>query len=85
MNTESLKISIAQRVLSIGDDLILKQIDQLLMKKNIIGYTSGGAAITEDEYVSDLDSINAEIDHGTAQLFSSKEVKNKIINANNLV
>lgn len=35
MNTESLKISIAQRILSIGDDFVLEQINQLLMKENI--------------------------------------------------
>lgn len=85
MNTESLKISIAQRILSIGDDFVLEQINQLLMKKNIIGYTADGKAVTEEDYVSGLDRINSEIDNGTAQLFSSKDVKNRIINANNLV
>ncbi len=85
MNTESLKISIAQRILSISDDFILEQIDQLLMKKNIIGYDADGTAITEEEYVSGLDRINSEIDNGTAQLFSSNDVRNTIIDANNLV
>ena len=84
MNTESLKISLTQRILSINDISFLKKIDQFLSGKNIIGYDSNGKAITEAEYTADLDRINNEIDNGTAQLLSSKKVKKRIINANNL-
>ena len=85
MNTESLKISLTQRILSINDISFLKKIDQFLIGTNIVGYDSSEKPITEEEYRADLDRINNEIDNGTAKLFSSKEVKNKIINENNLV
>ena len=85
MNTESLKISLTQRILSINDISFLKKIDQFLSGKNIIGYDSNGKPITEMEYKADLDRINNEIDNNTTQLFTSKEVKKRIIDANNLV
>ena len=85
MNTESLKISLTQRILNINDVSFLKKIDQYLRGKNIIGYDSDGNSITEAEYNADLDRINYEIDGGAAQLFSSNEVKKRIIDENNLV
>ncbi len=85
MNTESLKISLTQRILNINDFSFLEKIDQFLSGKSIIGHDSNGKPITEAEYRADLDRINYEIDNGTAQLLSSKEIKERIINANNLV
>jgi len=85
MSTESLKISLTQRILNINDYSFLKKIDQFLNGKNIIGYNSTGEPITEKEYRADLDKINTEIDNGTAQLFSSEDIKKRIIDANNLV
>ncbi len=85
MNTESLKISIAQRILNISDYSFLEKIDRFLSKKNIIGYDIKGNPITEEEYIADLDQINSDIDKGTAQLSSSEEVKKRIIDANNLI
>ncbi len=85
MNTESLKISITQRILNITDYSFLEKIDQFLTRKNMIGYDTKGNPITEEEYMADLDRINADIDNDTALLYSSKEVKKRIIDANNLV
>ena len=84
MNTESLKISIAQRIFSINDVSFLEKIDQFLSGRNIVGYDCNGKAITEAEYTADLDRINNEIDNDTAQLFSSEEVRKRIIDANSL-
>ena len=85
MSVESLKISIAQRVLNIVNTSILEQIDQLLIQKNIIGYDVEGNPISEQEYIADLNRINSDIDSGNTVLYSSKEVKQRIIDANNLV
>ena len=85
MNTESLKISITQRILNISDYSFLEKIDRFLSRKDIIAYDIKGNPITEEAYISDLDQINSEIDKGTAQLSSSEEVKKRIIDANNLV
>jgi len=85
MSTESLKISITQRILNISDYSFLEKIDRFLSRKNIIAYDVNGNPITEEAYISDLDQINSEIDKGTAALSSSEEVKKRIIDANNLV
>ena len=85
MSVESLKISIAQRVLNIVNTSILEQIDQLLIQKNIIGYDVEGNPINEEDYIADLNRINSDIDNGNTVLHSSKEVKQRIIDANNLV
>ena len=85
MNTESLKISLTQRILSIDDLSFLEKIDQFLNGTSIVGYDSHGKAISEEEYRADLDRINNEINNGSAELFSSKEVKKRIISENNLV
>jgi hypothetical protein len=84
MNAESLKISLTQRILSINDLSFLEKIDQFLIGTSIVGYDSDGNPITEEEYRAELNRINNEIDNGTAQLFSSKEIKERIISENNL-
>ena len=85
MNTESLKISITQRILNISDYSFLERINQFLAVENIIGYDIKGNPIVEADYIADLDKINSDIDHGTAQLSTSEEVKKRIFDANNLV
>ncbi len=52
---------------------------------NNVGYNAKGLAVTESEYIKDLDIINEEINKGTAKLFTSNEVRKKIIDENNLV
>ncbi len=84
MDTKTLKISLAQRILSVADINILKQIDTLLRKKNIIGFDTLGNPVTEEEYINDLDNINKEIDMGSAQLFTSNDVIQKIKDENSL-
>ena len=53
-------------------------------KNNVVGYAKG-LPVTESDYIEDLDIINEEINNGTAKLFTSNEVRKKIINKNNLV
>ena len=54
-------------------------------KNNIVGYNANGSTVTESNYIEDLDIINKEIDKGTAKLFTSNEVRKRIIDENNLV
>ncbi len=84
IDTESLKISLAQRILSLADNSILEQINKLLNQQNIVGYEANGNPIFENEYISELTNINKEIETNTATLFSSQEVRKKIIDENNL-
>ncbi|MEN8122655.1 MAG: hypothetical protein ABFS35_20105 [Bacteroidota bacterium] len=49
-----------------------------------MGYDAKGSPVTESDYIEDLDIINKEIDNGTAKLYTSNEVRKKIIGENNL-
>jgi len=53
--------------------------------KNVVGYNAKRVPVTESDYIADLDKINKEIDNETAELFTSDEVRKKIIDENNLV
>ena len=83
MSTETLKISLAQKILGLSNDSLLKKIKAIIEKENIIGYVNG-KPITESQYISEMDSINTEIDNVTANLLTTSEVKNNILNENNL-
>lgn len=83
MKTETLKISLVQRILGISDTKVLKKINQLLNAESIVGY-AGGKPVSEEEYIRELDAINKEIDDKTAKTFTTDQVKNRIINAHNL-
>lgn len=85
MKTEKLKISLAQRILSLDNNSILEKINELLNKQDVVAYNSKGLPVSKEDYIKDLDKINAEIDNGNAVLLSSNEVKIRIIDANNLV
>jgi len=58
---------------------------EVLNKNKIMGYDAKGKPITESNYIEGLDIINKEIDNGTAKVFTSNEVRKKIIDENNLV
>ena len=85
MNTESLKIVLAQRILSLSDDSVLQEVDRLLNKANVIGYDVTGKPVTEFEYKVELDQINEEINRDEALLFTSEEVRKRIVDGNSLV
>jgi len=83
MSTETLKISLAQKILGISNESLLKKLKAIIERENIIGYVNG-KPITESQYISEMDIINKEIDNGTAKLFSTSEIKKNILNENNL-
>lgn len=83
MSTETLKISLAQKILSISNNGLLEKIKAIIEKENIVGYVNG-KPITESQYKNEMDVINMEIDNATAKLFTSSEVKKNILNENNL-
>ncbi len=84
MNTEALKISLVQRILSIGDISILEKVNRLLNKRNIVGYNPNGVPISELEYIADINQINKDIDSRTAELFTSTQVRKSIVDENSL-
>jgi len=84
MNTEALKISLAQKILSISDNNLLNKLKALIEKENIVGYDAKGNPVTESQYIKEMDAILKEIDDNTAKLFSTGDIKKSIIDANNL-
>lgn len=84
MSTETLKISLAQKILAISDTSLLKKVKALIEKENIVGYDTKNKPIFENEYMNEMDkSINA-IEDGTAILHTTKDLRKKIFDANNL-
>lgn len=79
MESEKLKISVAQRVLSLSDDRLLEKIANLLDEENIIGYDGHGNAIPEKEYIKDIQSALLEFREGTMETYTSEEVKRRIL------
>jgi len=84
MDTKTLKISLAQRILSIADINVLKQIDKILQKENIIGFDAFGKPITEENFLKEMEEINKEIDNQTTELLTTEQVVKKIKDENSL-
>jgi hypothetical protein len=84
MKTETLKINLAQRILSISDNALLEKINTYLNKENIIGYNADGTPINEKDYLEDMKAINKKIDRGEFKGETSDEVKKFIIDENSL-
>ncbi len=84
MSTETLKISLAQKILGISDNSLLEKLKAIIEKENIIGYDTKGSPITENQYIQEMNMLINDIDNGTAELYTIEEVKKSIIDENNL-
>jgi hypothetical protein len=84
MSTETLKISLAQKILAISDFALLKKVKALIEKENIVGYDTNDNPIYKSDYVKEMDVSIQKIEKGTATLYDTKEVRKNIIDANNL-
>lgn len=84
MKTETLKINLAQRILSTTNNKVLEKINAYLNEENVIGYNGSGTPITEKEYLQELKAVNTKIDNGTAKGKNTDEVKKQITDAHNL-
>ena len=84
MSTETLKISLAQKILAISDSNLLQKVKTLIEKENIVGYDTKGSPIFESIYLKEMDKSIKAIENGTATLFSTEQVRKNILNANNL-
>nr|WP_322623766.1 hypothetical protein [uncultured Flavobacterium sp.] len=79
MESEKLKINVAQRVLSLSDDRLLRRIADILDEENIVGYDATGNPIYEQEYVTDIQFALKEFREGNMETYSSEEVKRRIL------
>lgn len=78
MTNEALKISLAQRILSLTNNSVLEKINNLL-NQEIIGYNTDGSPITQKEFVSEMKQMDVEIENGTFEEFSTDEVRNFVL------
>ena len=79
MKTETLKISITQRILSINDNKILSKIAKLLDEENIVGFDAEGNPISEKEYTKDVHEVLHQLNEGKLETYSSEDVRKKIL------
>lgn len=85
MSTETLKISLVQKILEVSDTAILEEIYALLDKGNrVIGYSVDGTPVLERQYIQEMDILNQQINEGTVKHYTVDEVKKRIVNGNNL-
>lgn len=83
MSTEQIQINLAQKIFSIDDEGLLKKINILINDESVMGFV-GGAAVSTDKFIREMDEYNADIDAGKAEFFSTSEVFNSIKNAHGL-
>ena len=84
MSTETLKISLAQKILAISDTELLIKIKTLLENEDFIGFDANYKAISVNEYVKEMDFSIEAIKKNKATLFTTQEVRKNIVDANNL-
>ena len=85
MKTETLKISLAQRILDLSDVKLLKKIAQLLETEHIVGYDVAGNPIYEKDYVADIENSLRLFRENKLETYSNEEVRSKIqVNENHL-
>lgn len=79
MKSEKLKINVAQRILDLSNDKLLKKISAILDAENVVGYNADGKPIFEKDYVNDVNSAIQEFNEGKMETYSSEEVKRRIL------
>lgn len=84
MNTETLQINIAKRVLAMTDNKLLQKIRDLIVREDILAYDSLGKPLTEKEYIKQLDEVITEMESGIDEGLTSDEVFKNISDAHHL-
>jgi len=79
MKSEKLKISVAQRILNLSNDKLLKKIADILDEENVIGYDEEGNPITDEEYIKDINAALLELKEENLETYTSEEVKRRIL------
>lgn len=79
MKSEKLKINVAQRILNLSNDKLLKRISDILDEENVIGYDGKGNPVTHDEYISDIKSALLQFKEATLETYTSEEVRQRIL------
>jgi len=83
MKSEKLKISVAQRILDLSNDKLLKKISDILDEEGIIGYDEDGNPVSEEELIADVNAVLKQLDEGTLETYSTEEVRRMIFEDGN--
>lgn len=78
MSTETLKISLAQQILSISDNSILEKVRNLLNSEVVVGYEADGSPITQSQFIEDMEDVDRQIKAGTLKTSTTEEVRQQI-------
>ena len=81
MKSEKLKISVAQRILNLSNDKLLKKIANLLDEENIIGYDADGNPVTDEAYIQEINAALLELKEDNLETYTSDEVKQRILSS----
>ena len=83
MSTETLQISLAQKIFSIWDEKLLQKINNLI-NSDIVAYTTEGKPLTAEQYKKEIDVAIEEMESGKDKGLTTDEVRKNIMNAFNL-
>jgi hypothetical protein len=64
MNLEVTKIDLAKKLLDINSESVLKQIEAILQKEEIVAYTTNGKPLTRTEYIDEIKVAEKDIEKG---------------------
>lgn len=78
MKSEKLKINVAQRILTLSNDKLLKKISNLLDEENIVGYDENGDPVSDEAFIADVNATLKQLDEGTLETYSTEEVRRMI-------
>ncbi len=64
MNLEVTKIDLAKKLFNTNNESVLKQIQIILEKEEIVAYTINGKPLTRVEYIKEIKAAEKEIENG---------------------
>ncbi len=66
MSLQTSKISVAQKVLSLQQETLVRKIDNLIEQERIVGYTVDGQALTKGQYNQRIAIAEKQLQNGEA-------------------
>ncbi len=75
MNIQSIKLDLVQKLLSVKDELVLKKINKILDKENVVAYTVEGKPLTLEQYNKKL--LTAEKQVKTGNFLTQEDLEKK--------
>ncbi|NOX48400.1 MAG: hypothetical protein GXO89_15625 [Chlorobi bacterium] len=64
MNFEITKIDLAKKLFNTNNESVLKQIQDILEKEEIVAYSINGKPLTRTEYIKEIKAAEKDIENG---------------------